>query len=47
MFDRKAPTRIGPKETVVLLAGLMALNAFAVFVTMLEKLPRNCDGKVA
>ena len=30
MFERDAPGRIGPKETVVLLAGLMALNAFAI-----------------
>ena len=30
MFDQHTPGRIGPKETVVLLAGLMALNAFAI-----------------
>ena len=30
MFDKQSPGRIGPKETVALLAGLMALNAFAI-----------------
>lgn len=30
MFSQQTERRIGPKETVVLLAGLMALNAFAI-----------------
>jgi DHA1 family bicyclomycin/chloramphenicol resistance-like MFS transporter len=30
MFDQQSPGRMGAKETVALLAGLMALNAFAI-----------------